>query len=52
MLRIQPKVSYQVLGHLKKVEVPTGPNIRDDTGIYTGMKITPYYDPMLAKLVA
>ncbi len=25
--------------------------MRNDTGIYTGMKITPYYDPMLAKLV-
>jgi len=39
------------VGTLEKVEVPTGPNIRDDSGIYTGMKITPYYDPMLAKLV-
>jgi len=39
------------VGTLKKVESPTGPNIRDDTGIYTGMEITPYYDPLLAKLV-
>ena len=39
-------------GTLEKVQAPTGPNIRDDTGIYTGMKVTPYYDPMLAKLVA
>jgi acetyl/propionyl-CoA carboxylase alpha subunit len=39
------------VGTLEKVETPTGPNIRDDSGIYTGMKITPYYDPMLAKLV-
>lgn len=39
------------VGTLEKVEVPTGPNIRDDSGIYTGMKITPYYDPMLAKLI-
>jgi acetyl/propionyl-CoA carboxylase alpha subunit len=39
------------IGTLKKVESPTGPNIRDDTGIYTGMNVTPYYDPMLAKLV-
>jgi len=40
------------VGTLEKVEVPTGPNIRDDSGIHSGMKITPYYDPMLAKLVA
>ena len=39
------------IGTLTKVESPTGPNVRNDTGIYTGMKITPYYDPMLAKLV-
>ena len=39
------------VGTLEKVEVPTGPNIRDDSGIHSGMKITPYYDPMLAKLV-
>ena len=39
------------IGTLEKVEVPTGPNIRNDTGIETGMEVTPYYDPMLAKLV-
>jgi acetyl-CoA carboxylase biotin carboxylase subunit len=38
-------------GVLTKVEAPSGPNIRDDSGIYTGMEITPYYDPMLAKLI-
>lgn len=38
------------IGTLEKVEAPSGPNVRDDTGIYTGMKITSYYDPMLAKL--
>ncbi len=40
------------IGTLEKVEAPTGPNIRDDSGIYSGMKVTPYYDPMLAKLIA
>ena len=39
------------IGTLEKVQAPTGPNIRDDSGIYTGMKVTPYYDPMLAKIV-
>ena len=39
------------VGVLGKVESPTGPNIRDDTGIYTGMEVTSYYDPMLSKLV-
>jgi acetyl/propionyl-CoA carboxylase alpha subunit len=39
------------IGLLKKVELPRGPNVRNDTGVETGMKVTPYYDPMLAKLV-
>ena len=39
------------VGLLKKVEAPTGPNIRNDTGIETNLEVTPYYDPMLAKLI-
>ena len=39
------------IGTMKKVEVPTGPNVRNDTGVYTDMEVTSYYDPMLAKLV-
>ncbi len=30
---------------------PTGPGIRVDTGVFTGMEITPYYDPLIAKLI-
>jgi len=39
------------IGTLTKVQPPKGPNIRDDSGIYTDMQVTPYYDPMLSKLV-
>jgi acetyl/propionyl-CoA carboxylase alpha subunit len=38
-------------GKLKAVEVPNGVNIRHDTGVREGLEITPYYDPMLAKLI-
>jgi acetyl-CoA carboxylase biotin carboxylase subunit len=31
---------------------PTGPGIRLDAGIYAGYEVTPYYDSMLAKLIA
>ncbi len=30
---------------------PQGPNIRVDDGIATGSVVTPYYDPMLAKII-
>jgi acetyl-CoA carboxylase biotin carboxylase subunit len=38
-------------GRLKTVEVPHGVNIRHDTGVKEGLEITPFYDPMLAKLI-
>ena len=38
-------------GILTKVEPPVGPNIRNDMGIETGMEITAFYDPLLAKLI-
>ncbi len=37
-------------GTVKKLEVPEGPNIRNDLGISESVVITPYYDPMLGKL--
>ncbi len=39
------------IGTLEKVELPQGPNIRNDTGVETNYQVSPYYDPMLAKLV-
>jgi acetyl-CoA carboxylase biotin carboxylase subunit len=38
-------------GILKYVKVPNGPGIRDDSAIYSGCEITPFYDPMLSKLI-
>ncbi|DAC73018.1 MAG TPA: acetyl-CoA carboxylase biotin carboxylase subunit [Thermoplasmata archaeon] len=38
------------IGTLEKVELPIGPNIRNDTGVEANFKVSPYYDPMLAKL--
>jgi acetyl-CoA carboxylase biotin carboxylase subunit len=38
-------------GRILHVEEPSGPGIRLDSGIYSGMEVTPYYDPILAKLI-
>ena len=38
-------------GVLEYVKAPSGPGIRDDSSIYSGCEITPYYDPMLSKLI-
>ncbi len=31
--------------------VPAGPGVRVDTGVFPGYEITPYYDPMISKLI-
>jgi acetyl-CoA carboxylase biotin carboxylase subunit len=39
-------------GTLSKVVFPAGPGIRVDTHVHSGALIPPYYDSMLAKIVA
>ncbi len=39
-------------GTLGRFEAPTGEGIRVDAGYGSGQEVTPYYDPMLAKLIA
>ena len=39
-------------GRIMQSIFPTGHGIRVETGIYPGFEITPYYDPMIAKLIA
>ena len=34
------------------LHMPGGPGIRIDTAVYSGYEITPYYDSMIAKLIA
>ncbi len=38
-------------GRITHSILPTGPGVRVDTGVYPGFEITPYYDPMIAKLI-
>ncbi len=38
-------------GRIPQSLIPTGPGVRVDTGVYPGFEITPYYDPMIAKLI-
>jgi 3-methylcrotonyl-CoA carboxylase alpha subunit len=39
-------------GRLHALQWPEGEGIRVDTGVEQGQEVTPYYDPMLAKVVA
>ena len=38
-------------GQIKKLEVPGGPFVRDDSGVYEGAFIPVEYDPLVSKLV-
>lgn len=38
-------------GRITHSLLPTGPGIRVDSGVYPGFEVTPYYDPMIAKLI-
>ncbi|HEX8681562.1 MAG TPA: acetyl-CoA carboxylase biotin carboxylase subunit, partial [Ardenticatenaceae bacterium] len=39
------------VGTITSLIEPTGPGVRVESGIYEGMEVSLYYDPMLAKLV-
>ncbi|MCA9936101.1 MAG: acetyl-CoA carboxylase biotin carboxylase subunit [Ardenticatenaceae bacterium] len=39
------------IGKIALYRPPTGPGVRVDDGIATGAEVTPYYDPMLAKII-
>jgi 3-methylcrotonyl-CoA carboxylase alpha subunit len=40
-------------GHLARIVWPAaGPDLRIETGVAEGLDVTPFYDPMIAKIVA
>jgi acetyl-CoA carboxylase biotin carboxylase subunit len=39
-------------GTIRLLQTPTGPGIRDDSGVYEGWSVPIDYDPLISKLVA
>ena len=37
-------------GTIEHLIAPAGPGVREDSGIFAGASVSPYYDPLLAKL--
>jgi acetyl-CoA carboxylase biotin carboxylase subunit len=40
------------VGKISRLRLPSGPGIRNDAGIYPGLEVSIFYDPLLAKLIA
>lgn len=38
-------------GRITRLSIPTGPGIRVDSSLYHNLEVTPYYDPLIAKLI-
>jgi acetyl/propionyl-CoA carboxylase alpha subunit len=38
-------------GRIAHMQLPTGPGVRVDTGVYPGFEISPYYDSLISKLI-
>ena len=37
-------------GRIEVLRVPSGPGVRDDSGVYEGAQVSSFYDPLLSKL--
>jgi acetyl-CoA carboxylase biotin carboxylase subunit len=38
-------------GRIDALRVPSGPGVRDDSGVYAGFEVPLFYDPLISKLV-
>jgi acetyl-CoA carboxylase biotin carboxylase subunit len=46
-----PRTFLPTTGTITRYREPTGEGVRVDSGIRQGYEVTPFYDPMLAKLI-
>ncbi|MGG3924156.1 biotin carboxylase, partial [Geobacillus thermodenitrificans] len=47
-----PNTFYPSPGRIAAFSVPQGEGIRHETAVQSGITVTPFYDPMIAKMIA
>ena len=48
---IEFRICARTPGVIKNLHIPSGYGVRVETHLYTGYEITPFYDPMIAKII-
>ncbi|WP_087971456.1 acetyl-CoA carboxylase biotin carboxylase subunit [Oceanobacillus rekensis] len=46
-----PVTFFPSPGHISVLELPEGPHIRNETAVKADYQVTPFYDPMIGKLI-
>ncbi|MFD1037865.1 acetyl/propionyl/methylcrotonyl-CoA carboxylase subunit alpha [Virgibacillus byunsanensis] len=46
-----PETFFPSPGHINTFNIPTGENIRNEVAVTNNYDVTPFYDPMIAKLI-
>ncbi|WP_339227883.1 acetyl-CoA carboxylase biotin carboxylase subunit [Oceanobacillus sp. FSL K6-2867] len=46
-----PVTFFPSPGHISQFELPEGPNIRNEVAVTANYDVTPFYDPMIGKLI-
>ena len=46
-----PETFFPSIGAIARMNMPGGPGVRMDSGLFRGLEITPHYDSMLGKLI-
>jgi acetyl-CoA carboxylase biotin carboxylase subunit len=48
---LECRINGETAGVISKLNFPSGPSVRVDTYLQSGSKLSPYYDPLIAKII-
>ena len=48
---LECRINGETAGVIKKLQFPSGPSVRVDSYLQSGSQLSPYYDPLVAKII-